>query len=83
MLVVMHGHLQLSDEQTIKAQVRLQFKDVSGDQVMVIRSQQATRKGKSVSVKTVDTAMKRKNRHTKEAAAIDSRCADINAEVGD
>lgn len=36
--------------------------------------------GKSVSVKTVDTALKLKKKND-EMVALDSRCADINAEV--
>lgn len=36
--------------------------------------------GKSVSVKTVDNAIKRKCKNG-ETVALDSRCADINAEV--
>lgn len=36
--------LQLCDESTIKAQVKLQFKCVTGETCLVSRSQQATRK---------------------------------------
>ncbi|XP_067948379.1 DNA repair protein RAD50.L-like isoform X2 [Watersipora subatra] len=71
---------KLSDESTIKAQVKLQFSCVTGEQALVSRSQQAMRKGNSVTAKTVDTALKRKLKNGGEAA-LDSRCADINAEM--
>lgn len=58
--------LKISGESEVKAQVKLQFRDVSDAPAIITRSMQATQKAKKAEFKTLESVIKRKNKKTNE-----------------
>ncbi|CAG2256237.1 RAD50 [Mytilus edulis] len=71
---------KFANEREVKAQIRLQFHDVSGQMTIVQRSMTATQKLKQVSLKTLDGCITRRNA-AGEKKSISSKCAEIDKEM--
>uniref|UniRef100_UPI00358F3D7A DNA repair protein RAD50 isoform X1 n=2 Tax=Myxine glutinosa TaxID=7769 RepID=UPI00358F3D7A len=70
---------KVAHETDVRAQIRLQFRDVTGAIVAVQRSLQATQKAKKVEFKTLEGLITRiKNG---EKVSISSKCAEIDREM--
>ncbi|RXN26699.1 DNA repair RAD50 [Labeo rohita] len=66
-------------ETDVRAQIRLQFRDVNGDPVAVQRSMQSTQKGKKTEFKTLEGVITR-IKHG-EKVSLSSKCAEIDREM--
>ncbi|XP_051734464.1 DNA repair protein RAD50-like [Ctenopharyngodon idella] len=66
-------------ETDVRAQIRLQFRDVNGDAVAVQRSMQSTQKGKKTEFKTLEGVITR-IKHG-EKVSLSSKCAEIDREM--
>ncbi|XP_035290608.1 DNA repair protein RAD50 isoform X3 [Anguilla anguilla] len=67
-------------ETEVRAQIRLQFRDVNGEQVMVQRSMQSTQKGKKTpEFKTLEGVIARVKHG--EKVSLSSKCAEIDREM--
>ncbi|XP_036381636.1 DNA repair protein RAD50 [Megalops cyprinoides] len=66
-------------ETDVRAQIRLQFRDVNGEQVAVQRSMQSTQKGKRAEFKTLEGVITR-IKHG-EKVSLSSKCAEIDREM--
>ncbi|XP_063414540.1 DNA repair protein RAD50-like [Mytilus trossulus] len=71
---------KFANEREVKAQIRLQFHDVSGQMTIVQRSMTATQKLKQVTLKTLDGCITRRNA-AGEKKSISSKCAEIDKEM--
>lgn len=71
---------KFANEREVKAQIRLQFHDVSGQMTIVQRSMTATQKLKQVTLKTLDGVITRRNA-AGEKKSISSKCAEIDKEM--
>uniref|UniRef100_A0A8C4R6T7 RAD50 homolog, double strand break repair protein n=1 Tax=Eptatretus burgeri TaxID=7764 RepID=A0A8C4R6T7_EPTBU len=70
---------KVAHETDVRAQIRLQFRDVNGEIVAVQRSLQATQKAKKVELKTLEGLITRiKNG---EKVSISSKCTEIDREM--
>ncbi|KAL5011885.1 hypothetical protein ScPMuIL_010436 [Solemya velum] len=72
---------KVAHEREVKGQVRLQFKDVSGESCIVQRSMVATQKMKKIEMRTLDGVITRRDKRTGEKKSITSRCAEIDREM--
>uniref|UniRef100_A0A8C9QW90 RAD50 double strand break repair protein n=1 Tax=Scleropages formosus TaxID=113540 RepID=A0A8C9QW90_SCLFO len=66
-------------ETDVRAQIRLQFRDVNGDVVAVQRSMQCTQKGKKIEFKTLEGVITRVKHG--EKVSLSSKCAEIDREM--
>lgn len=66
-------------ETDVRAQIRLQFRDVNGEAVAVQRSMQSTQKGKKTEFKTLEGVITR-IKHG-EKVSLSSKCAEIDREM--
>uniref|UniRef100_A0A8C1PLT3 RAD50 homolog, double strand break repair protein n=1 Tax=Cyprinus carpio TaxID=7962 RepID=A0A8C1PLT3_CYPCA len=66
-------------ETDVRAQIRLQFRDVNGDPVAVQRSMQSTQKGKKTEFKTLEGVITR-FKHG-EKVGLSSKCAEMDREM--
>ncbi|KAJ8266800.1 hypothetical protein GJAV_G00134820 [Gymnothorax javanicus] len=66
-------------ETDVRAQIRLQFRDVNGEQVAVQRSMQCTQKGKKTEFKTLEGVITRVKHG--EKVSLSSKCAEIDREM--
>ncbi|KAL4659760.1 DNA repair protein RAD50 [Arapaima gigas] len=66
-------------ETDVRAQIRLQFRDVNGELVAVQRSMQSTQKGKKTEFKTLEGVITR-IKHG-EKVSLSSKCAEIDREM--
>ncbi|XDV39292.1 hypothetical protein PO909_008549 [Leuciscus waleckii] len=66
-------------ETDVRAQIRLQFRDVNGDAVAVQRSMQSTQKGKKTEFKTLEGVITR-IKHG-EKVSLSSKCAELDREM--
>ncbi|XP_056587602.1 DNA repair protein RAD50 [Triplophysa dalaica] len=66
-------------ETDVRAQIRLQFRDVNGDAIAVQRSMQSTQKGKKTEFKTLEGVITR-IKHG-EKVSLSSKCAEIDREM--
>jgi len=71
----------MSDSPSIKAQVRLRFKNVNHQQMSIIRSLSVTVKKSSYTQKTLENVLAAVDPQTGELATISSKCAEIDADV--
>ena len=69
-----------ANEREVKAQVKLQFHDVSNKLTIVQRSMIATQKLKQITCKTLDGTITRRDA-AGEKKSISSKCAEIDREV--
>ncbi|KAI1903031.1 hypothetical protein AGOR_G00022980 [Albula goreensis] len=66
-------------ETDVRAQIRLQFRDVNGEQVAVQRSMLSTQKGKKTEFKTLEGVITR-IKHG-EKVSLSSKCAELDREM--
>ncbi|XP_025901773.1 DNA repair protein RAD50 isoform X2 [Nothoprocta perdicaria] len=71
---------KVANETDVRAQIRLQFRDVNGELVAVQRSMVCTQKGKKTEFKTLESVITRTNRHG-EKVSLSSKCAEIDREM--
>ncbi|NXP51167.1 RAD50 protein, partial [Heliornis fulica] len=70
---------KVANETDVRAQIRLQFRDVNGELVAVQRSMVCTQKGKKTEFKTLEGVITR-TRHG-EKVSLSSKCAEIDREM--
>ncbi|NWW92134.1 RAD50 protein, partial [Rhynochetos jubatus] len=70
---------KVANETDVRAQVRLQFRDVNGEIVAVQRSMVCTQKGKKTEFKTLEGIITR-TKHG-EKVSLSSKCAEIDREM--
>ncbi|NWU21432.1 RAD50 protein, partial [Dyaphorophyia castanea] len=70
---------KVANETDVRAQIRLQFRDVSGELVAVQRSMVCTQKGKTPEFKTLESVITR-TKHG-EKVSLSSKCAEIDREM--
>ncbi|GIY59489.1 DNA repair protein RAD50 [Caerostris extrusa] len=71
---------KFAGETEVKAQVRLQFKDVLGKKIVVTRSLMVTQTAKKLTLKTLEGTIKRYGLNG-ETTEMSSKCAEIDAEA--
>ncbi|NXE86800.1 RAD50 protein, partial [Menura novaehollandiae] len=70
---------KVANETDVRAQIRLQFRDVNGELVAVQRSMVCTQKGKTPEFKTLESVITR-TKHG-EKVSLSSKCAEIDREM--
>ncbi|KAF1481265.1 DNA repair protein RAD50, partial [Pygoscelis antarcticus] len=70
---------KVANETDVRAQIRLQFRDVNGELVAVQRSMVCTQKGKKMEFKTLEGVITR-TKHG-EKVSLSSKCAEIDREM--
>ncbi|KFZ54458.1 DNA repair protein RAD50 [Podiceps cristatus] len=70
---------KVANETDVRAQIRLQFRDVNGELVAVQRSMVCTQKGKKTEFKTLEGVITR-TKHG-EKVSLSSKCAEIDQEM--
>ncbi|NXN35568.1 RAD50 protein, partial [Rhinoptilus africanus] len=70
---------KVANETDVRAQIRLQFRDVNGEVVAVQRSMVCTQKGKKTEFKTLEGVITR-TKHG-EKVSLSSKCAEIDREM--
>ncbi|XP_077183022.1 DNA repair protein RAD50 isoform X2 [Paroedura picta] len=70
---------KVANETDVRAQIRLQFRDVKGELVAVQRSMVCTQKGKKTEFKTLEGVITR-TKHG-EKVSLSSKCAEIDREM--
>ncbi|NXN09708.1 RAD50 protein, partial [Indicator maculatus] len=70
---------KVANETDVRAQIRLQFRDVNGELLAVQRSMICTQKGKKTEFKTLESVIT-KTRHG-EKVSLSSKCAEIDREM--
>uniref|UniRef100_A0A8C0ZE20 RAD50 double strand break repair protein n=1 Tax=Cyanistes caeruleus TaxID=156563 RepID=A0A8C0ZE20_CYACU len=70
---------KVANETDVRAQIRLQFRDVNGELVAVQRSMVCTQKGKAPEFKTLESVITR-TKHG-EKVSLSSKCAEIDREM--
>ncbi|NWS58354.1 RAD50 protein, partial [Chunga burmeisteri] len=70
---------KVANETDVRAQIRLQFRDVNGELVAVQRSMVCTQKGKKTEFKTLEAVITR-TKHG-EKVSLSSKCAEIDREM--
>ncbi|NWZ35007.1 RAD50 protein, partial [Brachypodius atriceps] len=70
---------KVANETDVRAQIRLQFRDVNGEPLAVQRSMVCTQKGKNPEFKTLESVITR-TRHG-EKVSLSSKCAEIDREM--
>ncbi|NXA50338.1 RAD50 protein, partial [Nothocercus julius] len=70
---------KVANETDVRAQIRLQFRDVNGELVAVQRSMVCTQKGKKTEFKTLESVITR-TKHG-EKVSLSSKCAEIDREM--
>ncbi|XP_074865462.1 DNA repair protein RAD50 [Carettochelys insculpta] len=70
---------KVANETDVKAQIRLQFRDINGELVAVQRSMVCTQKGKKTEFKTLEGLITR-TKHG-EKVSLSSKCAEIDREM--
>ncbi|XP_034961294.2 DNA repair protein RAD50 [Zootoca vivipara] len=70
---------KVANETDVRAQIRLQFRDVNGELVAVQRSMLCTQKGKKTEFKTLEGVITR-TKHG-EKVSLSSKCAEIDREM--
>ncbi|NXP04042.1 RAD50 protein, partial [Thinocorus orbignyianus] len=70
---------KIANETDVRAQIRLQFRDVNGELVAVQRSMVCTQKGKKPEFKTLEGVITR-TKHG-EKVSLSSKCAEIDREM--
>ncbi|KAK4814347.1 hypothetical protein QYF61_016305 [Mycteria americana] len=70
---------KVANETDVRAQIRLQFRDVNGELIAVQRSMVCTQKGKKTEFKTLEGVITR-TKHG-EKVSLSSKCAEIDREM--
>ncbi|NXQ96482.1 RAD50 protein, partial [Sagittarius serpentarius] len=70
---------KVANETDVRAQIRLQFRDVNGELIAVQRSMVCTQKGKKTEFKTLEAVITR-TKHG-EKVSLSSKCAEIDREM--
>ncbi|XP_071426236.1 DNA repair protein RAD50 isoform X2 [Pithys albifrons albifrons] len=70
---------KVANETDVRAQIRLQFRDVNGEVLAVQRSMVCTQKGKTPEFKTLESVITR-TKHG-EKVSVSSKCAEIDREM--
>ncbi|RLW02857.1 hypothetical protein DV515_00006962 [Chloebia gouldiae] len=70
---------KVANETDVRAQIRLQFRDVNGEVMAVQRSMLCTQKGKTPEFKTLESVITR-TKHG-EKVSLSSKCAEIDREM--
>ncbi|KAM4892506.1 DNA repair protein RAD50 [Sylvia borin] len=70
---------KVANETDVRAQIRLQFRDVNGELVAVQRSMVCTQKGKTPEFKTLESVITRAKNG--EKVSLSSKCAEIDREM--
>ncbi|XP_059715790.1 DNA repair protein RAD50 [Haemorhous mexicanus] len=70
---------KVANETDVRAQIRLQFRDVNGEVMAVQRSMVCTQKGKTPEFKTLESVITR-TKHG-EKVSLSSKCAEIDREM--
>ncbi|NWW73765.1 RAD50 protein, partial [Climacteris rufus] len=70
---------KIANETDVRAQIRLQFRDVNGELMAVQRSMACTQKGKTPEFKTLESVITR-TKHG-EKVSLSSKCAEIDREM--
>ncbi|NWW55817.1 RAD50 protein, partial [Ifrita kowaldi] len=70
---------KVANETDVRAQIRLQFRDVNGELVAVQRSMVCTQKGKTPEFKTLESVITRTKHGGK--VSLSSKCAEIDREM--
>ncbi|NWT65585.1 RAD50 protein, partial [Prunella himalayana] len=70
---------KIANETDVRAQIRLQFRDVNGEVMAVQRSMVCTQKGKTPEFKTLESVITR-TKHG-EKVSLSSKCAEIDREM--
>ncbi|NWY74798.1 RAD50 protein, partial [Erithacus rubecula] len=70
---------KVANETDVRAQIRLQFRDVNGELLAVQRSMVCTQKGKTPDFKTLESVITR-TKHG-EKVSLSSKCAEIDREM--
>ncbi|NWH83276.1 RAD50 protein, partial [Aegithalos caudatus] len=70
---------KVANETDVRAQIRLQFRDVNGELMAVQRSMVCTQKGKTPEFKTLESVITR-TKHG-EKVSLSSKCAEIDREM--
>ena len=71
----------MSGSPTVKAQVRLRFKNVNHKTMSVVRSLSLTVKKSTVTQKTLENVLSALDPETGELVSISSKCAEIDTDV--
>lgn len=67
------------DEREVKARVKLQFKDQTGNRLVVTRTMEVTQTAKTQKYKTLESSIQKIDAVTKEKSTLSSRCAEIDS----
>ncbi|KFO87137.1 DNA repair protein RAD50 [Buceros rhinoceros silvestris] len=70
---------KVANETDVRAQIRLQFRDVNGELLAVQRSMVCTQKGKKTEFKTLESVITRMKHG--EKVSLSSKCAEIDREM--
>ncbi|KAG0244514.1 DNA repair protein rad50 [Mortierella sp. GBA43] len=72
---------KMSDSPSVKAQVRLRFKNVNNQTMSIIRSLSVTVKKSAYTQKTLENVLAAVDPQTGELATISAKCAELDADV--
>eukprot|EP00729_Bicosta_minor_P009833 gene9833-29973_t len=67
------------NEREVKARVKLQFKDQTGNRLVVTRTMEVTQTAKTQKYKTLESSIQKIDSVTKEKSTLSSRCAEIDS----
>ncbi|NWU17621.1 RAD50 protein, partial [Cephalopterus ornatus] len=71
---------KIANETDVRAQIRLQFRDVNGEIVAVQRSMICTQKGKTPEFRTLESVITR-TKNGEKIGSLSSKCAEIDREM--
>ncbi|RKP17724.1 P-loop containing nucleoside triphosphate hydrolase protein [Rozella allomycis CSF55] len=72
---------KLAHESEVKAQIKLKFKNLNQQQLVLIRSLQSTQKKVKLEMKTLEALLTFRDPQTNQKMTLSSRCADFDAEI--
>jgi DNA repair protein RAD50 len=72
---------KIANETEVKAQIKLKFSNLSGNQLVATRSIQSTQKKNSITQKTLESVLMYKDPKTGDQKSISSRCAELDTEI--
>ncbi|NXK32454.1 RAD50 protein, partial [Piprites chloris] len=72
---------KVANETDVRAQIRLRFRDVSGEIVAVQRSMICTQKGKTPEFRTLESVITRTNQNGEKICSLSSKCAELDREM--
>ncbi|EPZ35695.1 P-loop containing nucleoside triphosphate hydrolase domain-containing protein [Rozella allomycis CSF55] len=72
---------KVTDHCDVKAQIKLKFKNLNQQQLVLIRSLQSTQKKVKLEMKTLEALLTFRDPQTNQKMTLSSRCADFDAEI--